>query len=168
MRRLHLFEIEDQTWFPAAIRDGLTDFLRFIWETGRVHRPVLPVLRKAMETTGAERIVDLCSGGSGPVRLLQEDLEKDGLTLAVVMTDKFPNHEAFERTKVLSGGKVDYIAESVDATAVPEELKGFRTLFTSFHHFRPETARQILVDAAAKGQPIGIFETPRVRLPVWP
>jgi hypothetical protein len=46
----------------------------------------------------------------------------------------------------------------VDVAAVPADLLGFRTLFTSFHHFRPEQAKNILRDAVAHRQPIGIFE----------
>ena len=44
---------------------------------------------------------------------------------------------------------------------VPSELKGFRTMFTSFHHFSPEEARAILQNAADAGEGIGIFEITR-------
>ena len=37
-------------------------------------------------------------------------------------------------------------------------MNGFRTFFTSFHHFDPDNARQILQDAVAKQTGIGIFE----------
>ena len=46
----------------------------------------------------------------------------------------------------------------MDATRVPDELVGFRTLFSAFHHFRPEQARTILADAVRKRQGIAIFE----------
>jgi hypothetical protein len=44
---------------------------------------------------------------------------------------------------------------------VPSELKGFRTMFTSFHHFSPEEARAILQNAVDAGEGIGIFEITR-------
>jgi hypothetical protein len=44
---------------------------------------------------------------------------------------------------------------------VPGELQGFRTMFTSFHHFPPEKARAILQNAVDAGQCIGIFEITR-------
>ncbi len=44
---------------------------------------------------------------------------------------------------------------------VPRELKGFRTMFTSFHHFPPEEARAILQNAVDAGEGIGIFEITR-------
>jgi len=51
-----------------------------------------------------------------------------------------------------------YLPEPVDVTGVPDELVGFRTLFSAFHHFRPEQARAILGDAVRKHQGIAIFE----------
>jgi len=51
----------------------------------------------------------------------------------------------------------------VDARAVPAELRGFRTLFTAFHHFRPPDARAILEDAVRNRQGIAVFEAARRR-----
>jgi hypothetical protein len=44
---------------------------------------------------------------------------------------------------------------------VPLELRGFRTMFTSFHHFSPLEALAILQDAVNARQGIGIFEITR-------
>ena len=41
---------------------------------------------------------------------------------------------------------------------VPAELNGFRTMFSSFHHFPPTQARAILQNAVCARQGIGIFE----------
>jgi hypothetical protein len=46
----------------------------------------------------------------------------------------------------------------MDATQIPDELDGFRTIFSSFHHFEPREAREILQDAVNKRRGIGIFE----------
>jgi hypothetical protein len=43
-------------------------------------------------------------------------------------------------------------------------LQGFRTLFTCFHHFRPDTAREILADAVRQRHGIGVFEATERRL----
>ena len=69
-----------------------------------------------------------------------------------------PNLPAFEYVRKRSSGKVDFLEEPVDATAVPEHLPGFRTLFASLHHFRPGVARRILQDAVDRRQPIGVFD----------
>jgi hypothetical protein len=57
-----------------------------------------------------------------------------------------------------TGGAVRSESAPVDATDVPPRLKGFRTLFTAFHHFPPEEAKKILANAVRGGQGIGVFE----------
>ena len=162
--RLHLFELEDQPWFPAAIRDLATDYLHFMETTFAMHRPVVPLLADALRATKADHVVDLCSGGAGPVPPLQRALAAEGLAIRFTLTDRFPNLAAFERTAAASAGAVEFVAEPVDARAVPAGLIGFRTLFNAFHHFRPSDAVAVLRDAAQAGQPIGVFEVPDRRL----
>lgn len=159
MRRLHLFEIEDQPWCPAPVRDAATDFLQFALHVGNNYLPAAPLLRSAIERLGARRIVDLCSGGGGPwLRLLQEVTGPAG-PIPVCLTDRYPNLEALRRAQIRSGGRLHFLAEPVDATRLPEGLEGFRTMFTAFHHFPPSAARAILEDAVRSRQGIGIFET---------
>ena len=158
--RFHLFELEDQPWFPDIIRDFATDYLCFIQTTLRLHRPIMPVLTESLLTTGHRQIVDLCSGGSGPVREIQKGLSANGMETCVVLTDRFPNLPAFQRAAETSAGQIGFVAESVDARSVPDRLRGFRTIFNSFHHFAPADAKKILRNAAAAGQPIGMFEYP--------
>src|SRR4029077_12135205 len=43
-------------------------------------------------------------------------------------------------------------------TRVPGELTGFRTIFSAFHHFRPEQACAVLADAVHKRQGVAVFE----------
>jgi hypothetical protein len=47
-------------------------------------------------------------------------------------------------------------------------MTGLRTMFQAFHHLRPEQARAALADAAAKEQPIAVFDGSRPGLWVWP
>jgi hypothetical protein len=37
-------------------------------------------------------------------------------------------------------------------------MQGFRNFFSSFHHFKPEQCRAILINAIKSGQRIGVFE----------
>jgi hypothetical protein len=53
---------------------------------------------------------------------------------------------------------IRYHPQPVDATRVPDELGGFRTIFSAFHHFRPEEARAALADAVRKRQDIVAVE----------
>jgi len=149
MGRLQLFEIHDQDWCPPSLRDALTDFLQFTISLGRSYAPIVPMLRDAITRTGATRVVDLCSGAGGPWRTLRQELG-----VPVTLTDKYPNRAA-------STSALPFHPEPIDATAVPAQLDGFRTLFTSFHHFRPADARAILGDAVRRRQGIGVFEISR-------
>ena len=40
MKRVQFFEIEDQSWCPAVIRDGITDYLQFTIDAAQSGRPV--------------------------------------------------------------------------------------------------------------------------------
>ncbi len=66
-----------------------------------------------------------------------------------------------KKSRAASEGRIRFYPGSVDATHVPRELKGLRTMFTSFHHFLPDAGRAILQDAVDAGEGIGIFEIPR-------
>jgi len=156
MGRLQLFEIHDQAWCPPSLRDALTDFLQFTITLGRSYAPIVPMLRDAITRTGATRVVDLCSGAGGPWRawLRKPRGMAPGFDVPVVLTDKYPN-------RLAQSGSLPFHTVPVDATAVPAQLDGFRTLFTSFHHFRPADARAILADAVRRRQGIGVFEISR-------
>lgn len=159
MHRLHLIELHDQEWCPRLLRDAATDYLQFIADTTNPYAPIAGRLRAAVERTGATRIVDLCSGAGGPwTRLLPLVRGDRASSLSVLLTDRFPNLAAMERIRAASQGSVAYEPRSVDATQIPADIHGFRTLFASFHHFRPREATQILADAVRQRQGIGVFE----------
>jgi hypothetical protein len=89
---------------------------------------------------------------------LSQRLRGDPAACSILLTDKFPNLAAFENVKAASANGIDFHRNSVDATKVPVELDGFRTMFSSFHHFPPAQARAILQNAVDAKQGIGIFE----------
>lgn len=162
MRRLQWIEIHDQSWFPDLLRDFVTDTLQIIWNFFNFYEPIVPRLRYALQEAGTHRILDLCSGGGGPWLGLVHDFEdKERFPLDICLTDRFPNPGAFEHAKNLPHSGVVFHASPVDATCVPAGLEGFRTLFTSFHHFPPREARAILQDAVECRQGVGIFEVPK-------
>jgi hypothetical protein len=158
MRRFHLFEIEDQAWCPVVFRNAATDYLQFIINATSPYKPVISDLGKAIKKLASHRIVDLCSGGGGPWLQTQRELEANGVEIDICLTDRYPNLPAFEQIRSRSKNRIDYYPNPVDATSVPEELTGFRTIFTALHHFRPEDARAILLDAVKNRQGIGVFE----------
>jgi hypothetical protein len=163
--RIHLFELEDQPWFPSVIRDLATDYLHFMENLVSANRPMVPLLAEALRETGSTTVVDLCAGGGGPVVAIREELTRAGLNVRFILTDKFPNYNAFRSISANHAGIEGHNAP-VDATAVPTQLAGFRTMFNAFHHFKPNDARAVLQSAVAARQPIAIFELPERTIPV--
>lgn len=159
MRRFHLVEFEDYPWFPAAVREGITDYLRFFLKTFDLYRPVVPVIKEVMGKCGTNQIIEIAAGGGGGIEKVLFHLDKisDGQT-KVVLTDYYPNIPAFMHLKARGNGRFSYISEPVDAANVPPDLKGLRTLFSAFHHFDIKTARAVLKDAVRKNSPIGVFD----------
>jgi hypothetical protein len=158
MKRIHLFEFTDLSWYPQTFRRIQTDYLQFVATLGSGHKNLVPLFIKAMQHTRTTEIVDLCSGGTGPWIRLQEQFKQAGLFVSIKLTDKFPNPEAVQKWSKTSRQGIEYLAEPVDAMKVPDRLRGMRTLFEGFHHFKPEQARSILQDAIEKKVAIGIFE----------
>ncbi len=159
MKRMNSLEIADFHWFPQQWREYGMDILRFYSVRFRPFDGIVPLLRSAMESTGDRTLIDLGSGGGGPIEPVRAQLERNlGVPVAAVLTDAFPHHAAFARAALRSGGRVTYREKPVLAGQVPHDLQGFRTLFNVFHHFAPGGAGDVLADAIHQRQGIGIFE----------
>ncbi|MEM9555652.1 MAG: class I SAM-dependent methyltransferase [Acidobacteriota bacterium] len=163
MPRISLPELEDQPWLPGWLRDYTTDCLRFLF--GRfVDRTLLDdQLAGLLAATGDDEILDLCSGGAGPLLVLLERLEARGCRPRVVLSDLYPNLPAFAAAAA-SSPRVTYRAEPLDARRVPSEPAGVRTMFSALHHFDPSTARSILRDTSVSGRGFAAFEVAERRL----
>tara|TARA_R110000868_G_scaffold173275_1_gene409359 strand:- start:215 stop:988 length:774 start_codon:yes stop_codon:yes gene_type:complete len=157
MGRIHLFEFEDQVWFPAFLRNYGTDFLQFLSNKTKMYKPVVPIIEKGLARSETNQIVDLGSGGGGGLIWLNSELRKNIPDVRIVLTDYYPNLSAFKFTKE-QADNFEFIEQSVDAKVVPDELKGLRTQFLSLHHFNPADAQLILQNAVDSGSSIAIFE----------
>ena len=157
MRRREWFELHDHRLYPAFLRDLMTDALEAIWNYTNSYRVIVPRLRAAMEEAGTHHVVDLCSGGGGPwIQLREQFATAERFPVYISLTDKYPNERASLRSSVGEG--IEFYSAPVDAIGIPADLDGFRTIFSTFHHFNPEMARAILSDAAMRHQGIAIFE----------
>jgi len=159
MKRLQLFEFEDLPWFPHVVREAMTDYLAFMGAVEKPYLEFVELLGRALDRTGDDTLLDLCSGGGGPalplVRLLSK---RRGAPIRVVLSDLYPNRPRFELAKRQGEGLVDCIDTPVDATSVPADLDGFRLMSNSFHHLPPTIARACLADAAQKRRGIAVCE----------
>jgi hypothetical protein len=155
MRRRHLIELHELSWCPRVIRQGLTDFLEVAIEQSGVYKPIRPVLFDAIKESRVDTVVDICSGAGGPwLSWCRRGL----LEFDVTLTDKFPNPSAASHVTENRSGRLQYCPRPVDATQFPPDLRGSRTIFTSFHHFTRNAGEGIIRDAIFSWQPIGIFE----------
>jgi hypothetical protein len=159
MRRLNIPELHESAWFPQSLRDLVTDSLQFILNVIRFYDPVSERLRAAVSSAGADRVVDLCSGGAGPWLWLHSVVRAGASRdVEIVLTDRYPNLAAFENARRASHGAISYSIEPVEAEHIPPQLPGFRTVFSSLHHFSPAEIVAMLQDAANQRQGFGAFE----------
>ena len=153
-----MFEFEDQPWFPATIREGGTDYLRFFLNNTKFYKPIVPVLAEIQELSGVYQLTDLCSGGGGGIEQVTKDLKEIHPGTRVLLTDKFPNIPGFKYLEKNMHGTICFHPLPVDAKNVPGELTGIRTMFSATHHFKPEQIKMILTDTVRKKQPIAMFD----------
>ncbi len=158
MRWPRLIEIEDQPWLPACLRDQVTDTLQFLIVDMNAYTPIIPELLWLIQQSPSKKVIDLCSGGSGPwLDLLAQIRKPEESIEEIILTDLFPNHGSLQASAD-QHPLLSYCPEAVNALKIDPELDGVRTLFSSFHHFPQNQAAAILQDAVDKRKPIGIFE----------
>ncbi len=159
MRRIELFEFADQKWFPEYFRNEITASLLRCQENLKVYDNIVRKLGNLLNRLGEKKIVDVCAGRGSFYHVASRlGFAKQ---FDIYLTDKYPNWEGFHCIGEFPEEKVHLVEQSVDALAIPKELKGFRTFFASYHHFPPDQAAKILDDAVRSGEGIAIFEMTR-------
>jgi hypothetical protein len=154
-----LFEFEDLSWFPNTIRESMTDYLRYLITKVDFYRPIVPLILEGMNRSKTNQVIDLCSGGGGAIEQVQNDLNQlSDVEIKIILTDKYPNISAYEFLKTKTGGAISFHSTAVDAADVPVSLKGFRTIFSGFHHFDYRLANAVLKNAVEAKSGIGIFD----------
>jgi hypothetical protein len=157
--RNHLFEFEDLAWFPNTIRESMTDYLRYLITKVDFYRPIVPLIIEGMTKTNTNQIIDLCSGGGGAIEQIQNELKQlTDAEIKIMLTDKYPNTSAYKYVSAKTDGAISFLDTSVDAADVPLTLKGFRTIFSGFHHFDNSFAKAVLKNAVDARSGIGIFD----------
>lgn len=156
--RIHLFEFEDQSWFPVVLRKGMLDYLRYIFDKINIYKPITSLLKEVVDHSGRSKIIDLCSGSGGDIVQVHKNLEKLlNKEIKVVLSDKYPNLEMYEQLKIQSGGKIDYFKIALEASDLKIDNE-IRTIFSSFHHFKPSYALKVLKNAVDHQAPIAVFD----------
>ncbi|KAJ4190171.1 hypothetical protein NW755_005310 [Fusarium falciforme] len=174
--RMHLFEIDDQPWFPAFLRARVQDALTRAWMSNTPLQSQSPatlaasLLIEHLDSSLPDyTFVDFCAGGGGPTpsiaRTVNTHLHSRGASpVRFVLTDLHPNVEAWDAV-TKRNPLVTYEREPVDASAAPEHLsrrddgtKPFRLFNLAFHHFDDDLAKAILRDTIQTSEGFAIFE----------
>jgi hypothetical protein len=159
MSRIHLFEFNDQAWLPDFMTAWMTRVLHICHEETEDGKVWAPKLLELIHRSGQSKIVDLCSGGGGPVLQMARVLRNDfGVDVHVTLTDLIPNQQTAREINE-RGGNVAYVTESVSAIDVPNDLPGIRTAFSGLHHMKPDVAFALLKNAFDNRQSIFLGET---------
>ncbi|APR80784.1 Hypothetical protein A7982_06131 [Minicystis rosea] len=167
MKRIELFEFEDHPRFPSWLRDLMTSYLGAFHRTFRTAPAVADLVRQALAASPTKRVVDLCSGGGGPMPDVARELWSTQADVEIVLSDLYPNTNVARQIGALGDPRLRYELTPIDATRVGPERAGVRTLVGSFHHLSPEAARAVLLDAAKARQPIVVFELSDNGPPLW-
>lgn len=160
MKRIHLFEFEDFHWFPNALRMCMTRFIVVMHKMLGSSQDLAELVAKGLKHAEKPEIIDLCSGGSGPMLEVAQILKEkhDVQDLKLTFTDLYPNVKAAKIINDMGNPNISYLTTPVDATNIDADQKGLRTMVCSMHHMRPEIAHNILKDAKDAKQPICVFE----------
>ncbi|MBX3017709.1 MAG: hypothetical protein KF767_07470 [Bdellovibrionaceae bacterium] len=153
--RLQLFEFGDLEFMPKFIRHGITEFLAEVSRRTDPYFPTRGRLRELLEVSGDAKLIVLGAGSGGGIF---ETLTELPANLEIRLTDIHPPTD-FIRP---ADPRVTYDPRSVDARAIPPDLRGVRVFYSSFHHLDLVSAREVLAAAERDGAPIAVFEgTPR-------
>ena len=125
--------------------------------TFRLYKPAAGLLKKALDRTGHQKVFDMCSGNGGPIASICEEIGTSH-DITFVLSDKFPNLEAYQDTKRQSNCIIDYVQEPVDILEDNTKHEGLRTMFSAIHHFKPDQVQTILAGMIQSGRPLAIFD----------
>jgi hypothetical protein len=167
MKRVHVVEFEDLSWFPAWLRNCMTNVLVVFVRMVGASNALAALISRISKEQNLKTVVDLGSGGGGIMPDVLEKLRSEPATreTALVMTDLYPNADALERFNNEETPYIRYLSSPVDAADLSSGPDGLKTMVNSFHHMRPEVARSILKSAHDARQPLLIYELAESRLP---
>ena len=55
----------------------MTDFLQYLSNKAKIYKPIIPIIKKGLNKSGTNQIIDLGSGGGGGLIWLNSELKKD-------------------------------------------------------------------------------------------
>jgi hypothetical protein len=160
MKRIHLFEFEDLPWIPGILRDSLTRMVDVLHRLLKTSDALTEILNKALLATGEKVIIDLGAGSGAVIMRSYNKLSSDHQfgEVRLVLTDLYPDKQMVDYVSRIGNKQISYHTSPIDASQVPADMAGIRTMIASFHHMSPTLARKILENASKTKQPLCILE----------
>jgi hypothetical protein len=158
--RVHAFEFNDRHWVPAVLRDTIVESLSRTLEWGGILDGLAEPLGDFLERAGQPDVLDIGSGAGGPASILARALSSRGRPTRILLTDLFPRIELWELRRAAHREQIEFVAQPVDATAIPPEIAGrrARVIINVLHHLDEPVARGVLTDARRARAPIFVAE----------
>ena len=101
LARRHLFEFNDESWAPEALRALIVESLGRTLRWGRMLRGVVDPFLAFTREHKITRVLDLASGSGAPVELLIEECLARGETPPkFILTDLYPRPGEWERIRL--------------------------------------------------------------------
>jgi len=168
MKRVQLFEFEDQKWFSSSMRAGLTRLIIVLHKLLGIGNVLSTLIQEALKKTKSKKIVDLGAGAGGSMPQVMELIRSnaDFSTVEMKLTDLYPNKKTVDSFNESSLNGISYHPDSVDATNLENAPSGLKTMVNSFHHMSPKMARQILSSAHKNKEAILIYEMAENKIPL--
>lgn len=159
--RRHLFEFNDSSFAPAALRDTVIEALGRTLAWGRILKGLVAPFRDFVAHARVQEVLDLCSGTGEPAAILAREIARaGGCPPRFVLTDLKPHEQIWARLRAAQPGAIDFVAQPLDASRIPPAIgrDRARVVINALHHFRPPTAAAILRGACEAAPGVFVAE----------
>lgn len=171
MKRIQLFEFEDQSWFPDSMRSSITKLIKVLLRLTGLAESASHLVKSKLKELNTQQLVDLGSGAGGVMIDVYQKLKEDDelKNIRLTLTDLYPNQSVIKNINELGDPNLKYLSRPVDATKLAEAPEGLKTIFNAFHHLPNDKAQSVLQSCVKNNSPILIYEMARNNIPllIW-
>ena len=144
MKRIQLFEFEDQPWFPDTLRISLTRLIMVLHKLTGLSPIIKRELDDLMQKSNQRKVIDMGSGAGGAMEDVHQLYINSNEPIEILLSDLYPNQKTIARINNQNHAGLKYHNSSVDAVDAKTVPDGIRTMLNSFHHMPPQKAKDIL------------------------
>lgn len=167
MKRIQLFEFEDQQWLPKFIRTAVTNLIVVFHKMTGTTEVIAMLLQDARAAVPFRRIVDLGSGSGGAMPEVVKKLNAEtDEKVELMLSDLYPHPDIIRAFNNHGDELISYHEESLNATRMEQMPEGIKTMVNSFHHMPPPVAKNILQSAESSKQPFLVYEMAENNIPL--